>query len=165
MNYRKLISCLLIAVLLLQVVSVGWVASAETLTPVEQMNEIKNLNKDIEEVVLYLQSVLEDDGIIGVDSIYNQLDSIQKSEIARGMILLLPSGMDYSSSDQILDVFFLLHELVVLPREKNPDHVQQILDHLYNTSYREATNFLPFDQAEPMAVSYTHLTLPTICSV
>lgn len=118
MNYRKLISCLLIAVLLLQVVSVGGVASAETLTPVEQMNEIKNLNKDIEEVVLYLQSVLEDDGIIGLDSIYNQLDSIQKSEIARGMILLLPSGMDYSSSDQILDVFFLLHELVVLPREK-----------------------------------------------
>ncbi len=150
MNYRKLISCLLIAVLLLQVVSVGGVASAETLTPVEQMNEIKNLNKDIEEVVLYLQSVLEDDGIIGVDSIYNQLDSIQKSEIARGMILLLPSGMDYSSSDQILDVFLLLHELVVLPREKNPDYVQQILDHLYNTSYREATNFLPFDQAEPM---------------
>ena len=41
------------------------------------------------------------------------------------------------------------------------DSVREVLNQLNDTIYRESINNL--DRAE--AVSYTHLTLPTICSV
>lgn len=89
MNYRKLISCLLIAVLLLQVVSVGGVASADPVTPLDQLNYIRSSDDDIDVAISDVQSLLESGSLIDMTDISNTYDLLndeQKKELARGMI-------------------------------------------------------------------------------
>ncbi|MEK4371676.1 S-layer homology domain-containing protein [Paenibacillus sp. FSL R5-0473] len=152
MNYKKLISCFLIAVLLLQVVSVGGVASADTLTTLEQLNQIRSSDKDIEVAIPEVQGMLESGSLIDMTDIsttYNLLNDEQKKELTRGIILLLPREVDYESQSQIEYVFALLYELVKFPKVKYPDTAEYLLEGIYDL-YSHAEEFLPTDQAGPM---------------
>lgn len=99
MYYKKLISCLLAVVLVLQVVSVGGVASAGPApTALEQLNEIRNSYEDIEGAISSVQSILTSGSLIDITDImttYNLLTQEQKNELVRGMILLLPREIEY----------------------------------------------------------------------
>lgn len=163
MYYKKLISCLLAVVLILQVVSVGGVASAGPApTALEQLNEIKNSYEDIEGAISSVQSILTSGSLIDITDImttYNLLTQEQKNELARGMILLLPREIEYENQSQVEYVFALLYNLVKLPKETSPDTVQYILNEIYGL-YSHAGSFLPSDQAEPMVEeSATYSTL------
>lgn len=153
MYYKKLISCLLVAVLLLQVVSVGGVASADTgPTPLEQLNEIRNSYEDIEEAISSVQNILTSGSLIDMTDIsttYNLLNEEQKKELARGMILLLPREIDYEDQSQAEYIFTLVYNLVKLPKVVNPDTVQNLLDEVYGL-FSHAGGFLPFEEAQPM---------------
>ncbi|WP_153980422.1 DUF4073 domain-containing protein [Paenibacillus xylanilyticus] len=151
MFYRKLVSCLLVAVLLLQVVSVGGVANAAS-TPLEQLNGIRNSVQDIEQTISQVQSLIENSSLIDIidkTTLYDGLDGEQKKELARGMTLLLPLGTDYESQGQVDYMFYLLSDIVVLPRVTNSSAVEGLLNELYNY-YSQAGNFLPSEQAQPM---------------
>ncbi|MGN7414715.1 S-layer homology domain-containing protein [Paenibacillus sp. SAF-068] len=151
MNYRKLISCLLIAVLLLQVVSVGGVASADPVTPLDQLNLERAMYIESDEgtTVTHVQNLLEQQDLITLPEDYEALNDNQKYEIARGMVMLLPLGMNYESQNQVEYVFALLYELVKFPKEKYPDTAENLLKGIYDL-YSHAEEFLPTDQAEPM---------------
>ncbi|WP_186333737.1 S-layer homology domain-containing protein [Paenibacillus xylanexedens] len=151
MNYRKLISCLLVAVLLLQVVSVGGVASADPVTPLDQLNLEREMYIESDEstTVTHVQNLLEQQDLITLPEDYEALNDNQKYEIARGMVLLLPLGMDYESQNQVEYVFALLYELVKFPKVKYPDTAEYLLKGIYDL-YSHAEEFLPTDQAEPM---------------
>jgi hypothetical protein len=153
MYYKKLISCLLVAVLLLQVVSVGGVASAGPgSTSLQQLNEIRNSYEDIEEAISSVQNILTSGSLIDMTDIsttYNLLNEEQKKELARGMILLLPREIDYEDQSQAEYIFTLVYNLVKMPKVMNPDTVQYLLDEVYGL-YSHARGFLPPDQAEPM---------------
>ncbi|MBY0217676.1 DUF4073 domain-containing protein [Paenibacillus illinoisensis] len=151
MFYRKLVSCLLVAVLFLQVVSVGGVANAAS-TPLEQLNEIRKSDQDIEQTISQVQSLIENSSLIDTidkTTLYDGLDEEQKKELARGMTLLLPLGTDYKDQSQVDYMFLLLSDIVELPRVMNPSAVQGLLNELYNY-YSQAGNFLPSEQAQPM---------------
>ncbi|WP_416293222.1 DUF4073 domain-containing protein [Paenibacillus illinoisensis] len=151
MFYRKLVSCLLVAVLLLQVVSVGGVANAAS-TPLEQLNEIRKSDQDIEQTISQVQSLIENSSLIDTfdkTTLYDGLDAEQKKELAKGMTLLLPLGTDYMSQSQVDYMFLLLSDIVELPRVMNPSAVQGLLNELYNY-YSQAGIFLPSEQAQPM---------------
>ncbi|RAW16104.1 hypothetical protein DC345_11515 [Paenibacillus taichungensis] len=163
MYYKKLISCLLAVVLILQVVSVGGVASAGPApTALEQLNEIRNSYEDIEGAISSVQSILTSGSLIDITDImttYNLLTQEQKNELARGMILLLPREIEYENQSQVEYVFALLYNLVKLPKETSPETVQYILNEIYGL-YSHAGGFLPSDQAEPMVEeSATYSTL------
>ncbi|WP_269054269.1 S-layer homology domain-containing protein [Paenibacillus tundrae] len=163
MYYKKLISCLLAVVLVLQVVSVGGVASAGPApTALEQLNEIRNSYEDIEGAISSVQSILTSGSLIDITDImttYNLLTQEQKNELVRGMILLLPREIEYENQSQVEYVFALLYNLVKLPKETSPDTVQYILNEIYGL-YSHAGGFLPSDQAEPMVEeSATYSTL------
>ncbi|WP_336782519.1 DUF4073 domain-containing protein [Paenibacillus illinoisensis] len=152
MFYRKLVSCLLVAVLLLQVVSVGGVANAAS-TPLEQLNEIRKSDQDIEQSISQVQSLIENSSLIDntdKTTLYDGLDEEQKRELARGMTLLLPLGRDYVNQSQANDIFFLLYFLVELPKAMDLSTAQFYLDNIYNYFYSQAGNFLPVEQAQPM---------------
>ncbi|CAM2777219.1 hypothetical protein HP548_13495 [Paenibacillus taichungensis] len=153
MYYKKLISCLLAVVLVLQVVSVGGVASAGPApTALEQLNEIRNSYEDIEGAISSVQSILTSGSLIDITDImttYNLLTQEQKNELVRGMILLLPREIEYENQSQVEYVFALLYNLVKLPKETSPDTVQYIVNEIYGL-YSHAGGFLPSDQAEPM---------------
>ncbi|WJH27147.1 DUF4073 domain-containing protein [Paenibacillus sp. CC-CFT742] len=153
MFYRKLVSCLLVAVLLLQVVSVGGVSADPDPTPLEQLNQIRNSDQeDIEQTISQVQSLIENSGLIDhtdKTTLYDGLDEEQKKELARGMTLLLPLGTDYKDQSQVDYMFLLLSDIVELPRVMNPSAVQGLLNELYNY-YSQAGNFLPSEQAQPM---------------
>lgn len=152
MNYKKLISCFLIAVLLLQVVSVGGVASADTLTTLEQLNQIRSSDKDIEVAIPEVQGMLESGSLIDMTDIsttYNLLNDEQKKELTRGIILLLPREVDYESQSQIEYVFALLYNLLKMPKVMNSNNAEYLLDEVYGL-YSQAGGFLPYDEAQPM---------------
>ena len=152
MFYRKLVSCLLVAVLLLQVVSVGGVSADPDPTPLEQLNQIRKSDQDIEQTISQVQSLIENSSLIDTidkTTLYDGLDAEQKKELAKGMTLLLPLGTDYMSQSQVDYMFILLSDIVELPRVMNPSAVQGLLNELYNY-YSQAGNFLPSEQAQPM---------------
>ncbi|MCF7757817.1 S-layer homology domain-containing protein [Paenibacillus xylanexedens] len=152
MNYKKLISCLLIAVLLLQVVSVGGVASADPFTPLDQLNQIRSSDKDIEVAIPEVQGMLEIGSLIDMTDIsttYNLLNDEQKKELTRGIILLLPREVDYESQSQIEYVFALLYNLLKMPKVMNSNNAEYLLDEVYGL-YSQAGGFLPYDEAQPM---------------
>lgn len=163
MYYKKLISCVLIAVLLLQVVSVGEVASADPFTPLDQLNQIRNSDEDIEVAIPEVQGILSEGGLIDITDIsttYNLLNDEQKKELARGMILLLPRGMDYENQSQVEYVFTLLYNLLQMPKVMNSNNAQYLLDEIYGL-YSQAGGFLPYDEAQPMveaSVAYNMLS-------
>lgn len=150
MFYRKLVSCLLVAVLFLQVVSVGGVANAAS-TPLEQLNEIRKSDQDIEQTISQVQSLIENSSLIDdKTTFYDGLDEEQKRELARGMTLLLPIGTDYLNQSQANDIFFFLCFLVELPKTMNSSEAQFFLDNIYNFYFSRARDFLPSEQAQPM---------------
>ncbi|XOI99142.1 S-layer homology domain-containing protein [Paenibacillus polymyxa] len=163
MNYKKLISYLLIAVLLLQVVSVGGVASADPFTPLDQLNQIRNSDDDIDVAISDVQSLLGSGSLIDMTDIsttYDLLNDVQKKELARGMIFLLPRGTDYESQSQVEYVFSMLYNLSKIPKFMNPDSAQYLLDEIYGL-YSQAEGFLPFDEAQSMveaSVGYNMLS-------
>ncbi|MEK4363161.1 S-layer homology domain-containing protein [Paenibacillus sp. FSL M8-0212] len=163
MNYRKLISCLLIAVLLLQVVSVGGVASADPVTPLDQLNYIRSSDDDIDVAISDVQSLLESGSLIDMTDIsttYDLLNDEQKKELARGMIFLLPREMDYESQSQVEYVFSVLYNLSKIPKFMNEDNAQDLLDEIYGL-FSQAEDFLPFDEAQYMveaSVGYSILS-------
>ncbi|MEO2210297.1 S-layer homology domain-containing protein [Paenibacillus amylolyticus] len=163
MNYKKLISCLLIAVLLLQVVSVGGVASADPVSPLDQLNQIRNSDDDIDVAISDVQSLLGSGSLIDMTDIsttYDLLNDEQKKELARGMIFLLPRGTDYESQSQVEYVFSMLYSLSNIPKFMNPDSAQYLLDEIYGL-YSQAEGFLPFDEAQSMveaSVGYNMLS-------
>ncbi|APO42985.1 hypothetical protein BS614_02145 [Paenibacillus xylanexedens] len=163
MNYRKLISCLLIAVLLLQVVSVGGVASADPVTPLDQLNYIRSSDDDIDVAISDVQSLLESGSLIDMTDIsttYDLLNDEQKKELARGMIFLLPRETDYESQSQVEYVFSVLYNLSKIPKFMNEDNAQDLLDEIYGL-YSQAEGFLPFDEAQYMveaSVGYSILS-------
>ncbi|WFR63835.1 hypothetical protein P9222_06175 [Paenibacillus amylolyticus] len=163
MNYRKLISCLLIAVLLLQVVSVGGVASADPVTPLDQLNQIRSSDDDIDVVISDVQSLLGSGSLIDMTDIsttYDLLNDEQKKELARGMIFLLPRETDYESQSQVEYVFSVLYNLLNIPKFMNEDNAQDLLDEIYGL-FSQAEDFLPFDEAQYMveaSVGYSILS-------
>ncbi|MEK4438791.1 DUF4073 domain-containing protein [Paenibacillus sp. FSL K6-2862] len=152
MLYRKLVSCILVAVLFLQVVSVGGVANAAS-TPLEQLNGIRKSDQDIEQTISQVQSLIENSSLIDntdKTTLYDGLDEEQKRELARGLILLLPIGTDYVNQSQVNDIFFLLYFLVELPKATDLSTAQFYLDNIYNFYFSRARDFLPSEQAQPM---------------
>ncbi|MCW3793178.1 S-layer homology domain-containing protein [Paenibacillus sp. LS1] len=152
MNYRKLISCLLVAVLLLQVVSVGGVASADPFTPLDQLNQIRSSDMDIEAAIPEVRGMLESGSLIDITDIsttYNLLNDEQKKELARGIILLLPREIDYENQNQVEYVFALLYNLLKMPKVMNSNNAQYLLDEIYGL-YSQAGGFLPYDEAQSM---------------
>ncbi|MEK3778784.1 MULTISPECIES: S-layer homology domain-containing protein [unclassified Paenibacillus] len=152
MVYKKLISYLLIAVLLLQVVSVGGIASADPFTPLDQLNQIRSSDKDIEVAIPEVQGMLESGSLIDMTDIsttYNLLNDEQKKELTRGIILLLPREVDYESQSQVEYVFALLYNLLKMPKVMNSNNAEYLLDEVYGL-YSQAGGFLPYDEAQPM---------------
>ncbi|WP_186375576.1 DUF4073 domain-containing protein, partial [Paenibacillus xylanexedens] len=165
MYFKRLVSCLLATVLLLQVVSAGGVASADPLTGYEKLNQVRNQNEDIDDAINKVQDMLQDGSLIDITdqtTLYDPLDAEQKKELARGMILLLPSGQEYSNQRQIDYVFMLMHNLVKLPKTLDPTTVQNLLNETY-ALYSIADVTIPVYQASSMvAASAKYSTLSNV---
>ncbi|NUU77328.1 DUF4073 domain-containing protein [Paenibacillus xylanilyticus] len=134
MLYRKLVSCLLIAVLFLQVFSVGGVANAAS--PLGDLNEAKR-NADIAEV----QRIIDQNGFLTIPDGYTSMDENQKGEIARGMVYLLPQDYSYDSISQAQYFFNVLYSLVLYPKQTDNNIVQQMLNDMYHLFGQATENF------------------------
>ncbi|RPK26296.1 hypothetical protein EDO6_04851 [Paenibacillus xylanexedens] len=141
----------------------GGVASAETLTTLEQLNQIRSSDKDIEVAIPEVQGMLESGSLIDMTDIsttYNLLNDEQKKELTRGIILLLPREADYESQNQVEYVFTLLYNLLKMPKVMNSNNAQYLLDEVYGL-YSQSGGFLPYDEAQPMveaSVAYNMLS-------
>ncbi|MEK4663707.1 S-layer homology domain-containing protein [Priestia sp. FSL H7-0729] len=143
MNYRKLISCLLIAVLLLQVVSVGGVASADPVTPLDQLNMEREMYVESDEstTVTHVQNLLEQQDLITLPEDYEALNDNQKYEIARGMVLLLPLEFPYENNNQANYVFNLVYHLITLPKQTESSVLQYNITLVYSLLAEWSTYF------------------------
>ncbi|KAA8753466.1 S-layer homology domain-containing protein [Paenibacillus sp. UASWS1643] len=143
MVYKKLISCLLIAVLLLQVVSVGGVASAETLTPLDQLNMEREMYIESDEgtTVTHVQNLLEQQDLITLPEDYEALNDNQKYEIARGMVMLLPLEFSYENNNQANYVFDLVYHLISLPKQTELSTLQYSINLVYSLLAEWSTYF------------------------
>ncbi|MEK3705399.1 S-layer homology domain-containing protein [Paenibacillus sp. FSL R7-0198] len=143
MNYRKLISCLLIAVLLLQVVSVGGVASADPVTPLDQLNMERDMYVESDEgtTMSNVQNLLEQQDLITLPEDYEALNDNQKYEIARGMVLLLPLEFPYENNNQANYVFNLVYHLITLPKQTESSVLQYNITMVYSLLAEWSTYF------------------------
>ncbi|WP_339787771.1 S-layer homology domain-containing protein [Paenibacillus sp. FSL R7-0313] len=143
MNYRKLISCLLIAVLLLQVVSVGGVASADPVTPLDQLNMERDMYVESDEgtTMSDVQNLLEQQDLITLPEDYEALNDNQKYEIARGMVLLLPLEFPYENNNQANYVFNLVYHLITLPKQTESSVLQYNITMVYSLLAEWSTYF------------------------
>ncbi|MCP1187396.1 S-layer homology domain-containing protein [Paenibacillus sp. 1781tsa1] len=143
MNYKKLISCLLIAVLLLQVVSVGGVASADPFTPLDQLNMEREMYIESDEgtTVTHVQNLLEQQDLITLPEDYEALDDNQKYEIARGMVMLLPLEFSYENNNQANYVFDLVYHLISLPKQTESSTLQYSINLVYSLLAEWSTYF------------------------
>ncbi|GAS84194.1 S-layer homology domain-containing protein [Paenibacillus amylolyticus] len=143
MNYRKLISCLLVAVLLLQVVSVGGVASADPFSPLDQLNLEREMYIESDEstTVTHVQNLLEQQDLITLPEDYEALNDNQKYEIARGMVLLLPLEFPYENNNQANYVFNLVYHLITLPKQTESSVLQYNITLVYSLLAEWSTYF------------------------
>ncbi|MGE6576854.1 S-layer homology domain-containing protein [Paenibacillus xylanexedens] len=143
MNYKKLISCFLIAVLLLQVVSVGGVASADPFTPLDQLNMEREMYIESDEsmTVTHVQNLLEQQDLITLPEDYEALNDNQKYEIARGMVMLLPLEFSYENDNQANYVFDLVYHLIKLPKQTESTVLKESIHLVYSLLAEWSTYF------------------------
>ncbi|WFA84279.1 S-layer homology domain-containing protein [Paenibacillus amylolyticus] len=143
MNYKKLISCLLIAVLLLQVVSVGGVASADPFTPLDQLNMERDMYVESDEgtTVTHVQNLLEQQDLITLPEDYEALNDNQKYEIARGMVMLLPLEFSYENDNQANYVFDLVYHLIKFPKQTESTVLKESIHLVYSLLAEWSTYF------------------------
>ncbi|WP_017691571.1 S-layer homology domain-containing protein [Paenibacillus sp. PAMC 26794] len=143
MVYKKLISYLLIAVLLLQVVSVGGVASADQFTPLDQLNMEREMYIESDEgrTMTNVQSLLEQQDLITLPEDYEALNDNQKYEIARGMVMLLPLEFSYENDNQANYVFNLVYHLIKLPKQTESSVLQESITLVYSLLAEWSTFF------------------------
>ncbi|WP_366292294.1 S-layer homology domain-containing protein [Paenibacillus sp. AN1007] len=149
MYYKKLVSCLLVMVLVLQVVGVGGIANAAS-TPQELLNwERSNYDEsNAETKINNIRNLLETGELLQLPEDYAGLSEDQKSEIARGMLLLLPLGYSYENEDQVGYVFDLVYHLIKLPKQIEPNKLQENISLVYSLLAEWPTYFPNIEQSE-----------------
>ncbi|WP_315794046.1 S-layer homology domain-containing protein [Paenibacillus sp. BIC5C1] len=163
MYYKKLISCLLAVVLILQVVSVGGVASAgpaPTLFQQLNMERESYIESDAEVTMANVQNLLEQQNLFPLPEDYVAFNDIQKYEIARGMVMLLPLEFSYENDNQIKYVFDLVYQLIKLPKQIETSTLQENITLVYSLLAEWYTYFPNVGKTEWVQAGndYTSLT-------
>ncbi|WP_434748796.1 hypothetical protein [Paenibacillus amylolyticus] len=116
--FRKIVSFLLVAVMLLQIVSPGGVVSARSY-PFEILKMERQGYDDSNpgEKIANVGNLLEEGELLELPEGYEALSEDQKNEIARGMIMLIPLDVQYDSDNQAVYAFNLIYNLSVLPKQ------------------------------------------------
>ncbi|WP_186323480.1 S-layer homology domain-containing protein [Paenibacillus xylanexedens] len=133
MLFKRFISLMLVVVMLVPLINVGGVASADELSPRERINEQRNdyfLNND-PSIISTVQSILEEPGFINLPDDYASLNDSQKSEIAEGVMSFISDNVQYSEDRQVGYIFNLLYHLAKLTKQADANTFQQTSTSLY----------------------------------
>ncbi|KQY79930.1 hypothetical protein ASD24_18485 [Paenibacillus sp. Root52] len=164
MLFKRFISFMLVVVMLVPLINVGSVASADGLTPRERLNEQRNdyfLN-NYPGIVSTVQSILEEQGFINLPDDYSSLTDSQKLEIAEGVINLLSPNVQYSEDGQVEYIFNVLYHLAKLTKQADANTFQQTSTSLYELfgdvdDYFLNINDQDLDQLRTASSSYSLL--------
>ncbi|PZT53784.1 S-layer homology domain-containing protein [Paenibacillus silvae] len=147
--FRKIVSFLLVAVMLLQIVSPGGVVSAKSY-PFELINMERQGYDDSNpgEKIANVRNVLEEGELLELPEGYAALSEDQKNEIARGMILLIPSDVQYESDNHAVYAFKLIYNLSVIPGQFEINALGEKMDQVYSSLGKWNSYFSGVDKSE-----------------
>ncbi|SCY82681.1 S-layer homology domain-containing protein [Paenibacillus polysaccharolyticus] len=158
--FRKIVSFLLVAVMLLQIVSPGGVVSARSY-PYELLNMERQGYDDSNpgEKIANVRHLLEEGELLQLPQGYATLSEDQKNEIARGMIMLIPLDVQYDSDNQAVYAFNLIYNVSVMPGQFEIETLGQRMEYVYNLLGKWNSYFPGVDKAEwtQAASRYMHL--------
>ncbi|KAA8784046.1 hypothetical protein EC604_09320 [Paenibacillus amylolyticus] len=159
--FRKIVSFLLVAMMLLQIVSPGGVVSARSY-PFERINMERQGYDDSNsgEKIAYVRNLLEEGELLQLPEGYAALSEDQKNEIARGMIMLIPLDVQYNSDNQAVYAFKLIYNLSVLPKQTEFDAKKDVMDQVYDSMAKWPSYFSNVSETEwtQAGYQYKHLT-------
>ncbi|WP_427179505.1 S-layer homology domain-containing protein [Paenibacillus sp. TC-CSREp1] len=159
--FRKIVSFLLVAVMLLQIVSPGGVVSAKSY-PFELINMERQGYDDSNpgEKIANVRNVLEEGELLELPEGYSALSEDQKNEIARGMIMLIPSDVQYESDNHAVYAFKLIYNVSVIPGQFEIDALGEKMDQVYSSLGKWNSYFSGVDKSEwtQSASRYMQLT-------
>ncbi|WP_338541103.1 S-layer homology domain-containing protein [Paenibacillus tundrae] len=144
MLFKRFISLMLVVVMLVPLINVGGVASADGLTPRERLNEQRNdyFVNNYPSIISTVQSILEEPGFINLPDDYSSLTDSQKLEIAEGVINLISPNVQYSEDGQVEYIFNLIYHLAKLTKQADASTFQQTVTSLYELLGDVDTYFL-----------------------
>ncbi|MDM5280856.1 S-layer homology domain-containing protein [Paenibacillus silvae] len=159
--FRKIASFLLVAVMLLQIVSPGGVVSARSY-PFELINMERQGYDDSNpgEKIANVRNVLEEGELLELPEGYAALSDDQKNEIARGMIMLIPSDVQYESDNHAVYAFKLIYNVSVIPGQFDINALGEKMDQVYSSLGKWNSYFSGVDKSEwtQAASRYMQLT-------
>ncbi|MDT0124783.1 S-layer homology domain-containing protein [Paenibacillus sp. RRE4] len=159
--FRKIVSFMLVAVMLLQIVSPGGVVSARSY-PYELLNMERQGYDDSNpgEKIANVRHLLEEGELLQLPEGYAALSEDQKNEIARGMIMLIPLDVQYDSDNQAVYAFNLIYNVSVMPGQFEIETLGQKMEYVYNLLGKWNSYFPGVDKAEwtQAASRYMQLT-------
>ncbi|MBU5353027.1 S-layer homology domain-containing protein [Paenibacillus barcinonensis] len=159
--FRKIASFLLVAVMLLQIVSPGGVVSARSY-PFELINMERQGYDDSNpgEKIANVRNVLEEGELLELPAGYAALSDDQKNEIARGMIMLIPSDVQYESDNHAVYAFKLIYNVSVIPGQFDINALGEKMDQVYSSLGKWNSYFSGVDKSEwtQAASRYMQLT-------
>lgn len=158
--FRKIVSFMLVAMMLLQIVSPGGVVSARSY-PFELLNTERQGYDDSNpgEKVANVRHLLEEGELLQLPQGYATLSEDQKNEIARGMIMLIPLDVQYDSDNHAVYAFNLIYNVSVMPGQFEIETLGQKMEYVYNLLGKWNSYFPGVDKAEwtQAASRYMHL--------
>nr|WP_154959527.1 S-layer homology domain-containing protein [Paenibacillus xylanexedens] len=159
--FRKIVSFMLVAMMLLQIVSPGGVVSARSY-PYELLNMERQGYDDSNpgEKIANVRHLLEEGELLQLPQDYAALSEDQKNEIARGMIMLIPLDVQYDSDNQAVYAFKLIYNLSVLPKQTEFDAKKDVMDQVYDSMAKWPSYFSNVSETEwtQAGYQYKHLT-------
>lgn len=158
--FRKIVSFMLVAMMLLQIVSPGGVVSARSY-PYELLNMERQGYDDSNpgEKIANVRHLLEEGELLQLPQGYAALSEDQKNEIARGMIMLIPLDVQYDSDNHAVYAFNLIYNVSVMPGQFEIETLGQKMEYVYNLLGKWNSYFPGVDKAEwtQAAFRYMHL--------
>ncbi|MDR6722828.1 hypothetical protein J2W91_001280 [Paenibacillus amylolyticus] len=151
MLFKRFISFMLVVVMLVPLINVGGVASADGLTPRERLNEQRNeyFVNNYPSIISTVQSILEEPGFIRLPDDYSSLTESQQLEIAEGVINLFSPNVQYSEDGQVEYTLNLLYYLVKLDKQLEVATFQETSESLFEM-FDQVNNYFPSDSDQQL---------------
>ncbi|MCK6269474.1 S-layer homology domain-containing protein [Paenibacillus silvae] len=111
------------------------------------------------EKIANVRNVLEEGELLELPEGYAALSEDQKNEIARGMIMLIPSDVQYESDNHAVYAFKLIYNLSVLPKQTEFGAKKDIMDQVYNSMAKWPSYFPSVDETGWTQAGYQYMQL------
>ncbi|MCG7378173.1 S-layer homology domain-containing protein [Paenibacillus sp. ACRSA] len=151
MLFKRFISFMLVVVMLVPLINVGGVASADELSPRERLNEQRNdyFNNSGSNIIANVQSILEEPEFISLPADYSLLSSSQRLEIAEGVVNFFSNNVQYVEDRQVEYTAHLVYNLVKLNIQLDAAIFQETSESLFEL-FDQVNDYFPSDSDQQL---------------